>query len=50
MPAEPLLVYTIGHSTRTLEALIDLLHAYGVTQLADVRTIPRSWRNPQFTL
>lgn len=51
-PAGPasLTVYTIGHSTRTREDLIDLLHAHGVTQLADVRTIPRSRRNPQFNM
>jgi uncharacterized protein (DUF488 family) len=41
-------VLTIGHSTRTLEALIDVLHAHGVKHLADVRTIPRSRHNPQF--
>jgi uncharacterized protein (DUF488 family) len=41
-------VYTIGHSTRTLEELVTLLDSYAVTALADVRTIPRSRRNPQF--
>lgn len=44
----PTLVLTIGHSTRSLETLIQLLHAYGVTRLVDVRTMPRSRRNPQF--
>ncbi|MBI4336500.1 MAG: DUF488 domain-containing protein [Chloroflexi bacterium] len=44
----PILVRTIGHSTRSLEAFIGLLQAHGVTLLADVRTVPRSRRNPQF--
>ncbi|MEO7009100.1 MAG: DUF488 domain-containing protein [Caldimonas sp.] len=44
MPA----VLTIGHSTRTLEEFIGLLRAHGVTQLIDVRTVPRSRHNPQF--
>jgi len=43
-----LVVYTIGHSTRTLDELVSLLKAHGVTQLADVRTVPRSRRHPHF--
>ena len=41
-------VFTIGHSTRTLEELIAILHRYQIARLADVRTVPRSARNPQF--
>ena len=41
-------LYTIGHSTRTLEEFIALLKAYGIQQIIDVRTIPRSRHNPQF--
>lgn len=41
-------IYTIGHSTRSFEELADALHAAGVEVLADVRTVPRSRRNPQF--
>lgn len=41
-------VVTIGHSTRTLETFIQLLKAYAVTQIIDVRTVPRSRHNPQF--
>jgi uncharacterized protein (DUF488 family) len=41
-------VLTIGHSTRTLEAFIELLRAHGVARLIDVRTVPRSRRVPQF--
>jgi uncharacterized protein (DUF488 family) len=42
------LILTIGHSTRTLEDLIGLLQAHGVQVVVDIRTIPRSRRNPQF--
>lgn len=41
-------VFTIGHSTRTLDELVTLLRGAGVAILADIRTIPRSRRNPQF--
>jgi uncharacterized protein (DUF488 family) len=41
-------IYTIGHSTRTHDELIALLRHYGVATLADIRTMPRSRRNPQF--
>lgn len=41
-------VLTIGHSTRTLEEFTALLAAHGVEFLVDVRTVPRSRRNPQF--
>jgi uncharacterized protein (DUF488 family) len=41
-------VWTIGHSTRTLEDFLQLLQAHCVTRVVDVRTIPRSRFNPQF--
>ena len=41
-------VFTIGHSTRTIGEFVELLHAQGVRQLVDIRTIPRSRHNPQF--
>ncbi|HEY7790237.1 MAG TPA: DUF488 domain-containing protein [Vicinamibacterales bacterium] len=41
-------IFTIGHSTRTLEELVELLEIHGVRQLADIRTVPRSRRHPQF--
>lgn len=46
--AETIQILTIGHSTRTLDELIGLLRAFGVTRLVDVRTVPRSRKNPQF--
>lgn len=42
------MIYTIGHSTRTLEDFLLLLRAYHINQIIDVRTIPRSRHNPQF--
>lgn len=41
-------VFTIGHSTRTLNELVAMLRAFDVSVLADIRTIPRSRHNPQF--
>jgi len=41
-------VLTVGHSTRPIADFIALLRAHGVTQLVDVRTVPRSRHNPQF--
>ena len=41
-------IYTVGHSTRTLDELVALLRAVDVSVLADIRTIPRSRHNPQF--
>jgi len=41
-------VFTIGHSTRSIEEFIDLLQRNGVALLADIRTIPKSRRNPQY--
>jgi uncharacterized protein (DUF488 family) len=41
-------VFTIGHATRPLEELASLLRSNEVTQLVDVRTVPRSRTNPQF--
>jgi len=42
------IAYTIGHSTRSFDELLATLQALGVRTLADVRTIPRSRRHPQF--
>ncbi|MBV8440343.1 MAG: DUF488 domain-containing protein [Hyphomicrobiales bacterium] len=40
--------FTIGHSTRPIEAFVALLKDADVRLLVDVRTIPRSRMNPQF--
>jgi uncharacterized protein (DUF488 family) len=41
-------IFTIGHSTRSLDDLLALLRAHGVVQLADIRTVPKSRRHPHF--
>jgi uncharacterized protein (DUF488 family) len=41
-------LYTIGHSTRSIDELVAILRAWDVTRLIDIRTIPRSRTNPQF--
>jgi uncharacterized protein (DUF488 family) len=41
-------VLTVGHSTRSIEEFIALLKAHGVERLVDIRTVPKSRRNPQF--
>ena len=44
----PVQFFTIGHSTRSIEEFVGLLRSVGVRFLVDVRTVPRSRRNPQF--
>ncbi len=44
----PTVVYAIGHSTRTIEDFIEILQAYSISSLVDIRTIPKSRHNPQF--
>ncbi len=41
-------VWTVGHSTRSVDALAAIVLAHGVTTIADVRTVPRSRHNPQW--
>lgn len=44
----PPVIYSVGHSVRSIEEFIELLKHYGVEILVDVRHYPRSRRNPQF--
>ena len=44
----PLVVLTVGHGARSIEAFVDLLRGAGVTRLVDVRTAPGSRKHPQF--
>jgi uncharacterized protein (DUF488 family) len=46
MPSDS--VWTIGHSTRTLDALISVLRAHDIEALVDVRRFAGSRRLPQF--
>jgi len=42
------LIYTIGHSNRSLEEFLSLLSAHSIGLLADIRSVPKSRHNPQF--
>jgi uncharacterized protein (DUF488 family) len=44
----PATIWTVGHSTRPLEAFLALLGAFGIRAVADVRRFPGSRRHPQY--
>ena len=46
---DPARVFTIGHSTRTLEQFLGLLQREGASHLVDVRAFPASERYPHFS-
>ena len=48
MLQEPHPFFTIGHSTRPFATFVDLLRGEGIRLVVDVRTVPRSRRNPQY--
>jgi uncharacterized protein (DUF488 family) len=41
-------LYTIGHSTRSLDELVSALRAHGIETLVDIRAFPMSRRLPHF--
>jgi uncharacterized protein (DUF488 family) len=41
-------LYTIGHSTRSLDELVSALKAHGIETLVDIRAFPMSRRLPHF--
>jgi uncharacterized protein (DUF488 family) len=41
-------IYTVGHSTRSIEDFIALLKTYKIEEVVDIRKIARSRHNPQF--
>src|SRR4051812_35975596 len=41
-------IWTIGHSTRSLEEFLDLLKYFSIQVLVDIRTFPGSRRYPHF--
>ncbi|WP_346245082.1 DUF488 family protein [Sphingomonas rustica] len=43
-------MFTIGHSTRSIEEFVTLLRAGRVELVVDIRTVPRSRTNPQYNL
>lgn len=48
MAKNELIVYTVGHSTHKLSEFIRIVDAYGIKEVVDIRTIPKSRANPQF--
>lgn len=47
-PSKKDTIYTIGHSTRTIEEFLDLLKSFNIKILADIRSLPGSRKFPQF--
>ncbi len=41
-------IYTIGHTTRSIEEFVNVLKHYNVEIVVDIRTVPKSRHNPQF--
>lgn len=41
-------LFTVGYSTRSIDAFIALLKAHGIQCVVDVRTIPKSRRQPHY--
>src|ERR1019366_3920136 len=41
-------IFTVGHSTRSIDEFVGLLRTHGVKGIADIRSIPMSRHNPQF--
>ena len=46
--SEELPIFTIGHSTRSIPEFVDILRAGPADLVVDVRTVPKSRRNPQY--
>lgn len=44
-----MIIYTIGHSNRPLEELVEILRSAAISTLADIRRFPGSRRNPHFS-
>ncbi len=43
-------VFTIGHSTLTLDDFLSLLKTHSIEIVVDIRTVPRSRHNPQYNI
>ncbi|HEX2533642.1 MAG TPA: DUF488 domain-containing protein [Chitinophagaceae bacterium] len=43
-----LFIYTIGHSNKPWDAFLEMLHAFGIKLIADVRSLPGSRKYPHF--
>lgn len=45
---QPPPIFTIGHSTRSIEEFVELLRSGPTDLVVDVRTVPKSRHNPQY--
>ena len=45
---KPKTIWTIGHSIRSLEEFVAILHLFGIELVADIRSYPGSRKVPQF--
>lgn len=43
-----MVIWTVGHSTHSFDAFVELLRSQKVELLVDVRTVPKSRRHPHF--
>ncbi len=41
-------IWTVGHSTHAFDVFAELLTSHGIVQLVDIRSVPKSRRNPHF--
>jgi uncharacterized protein (DUF488 family) len=48
MEGEARIVWSVGHSTHSLERFVELLRGQGTTRLVDIRRFPKSRRSPHF--
>jgi uncharacterized protein (DUF488 family) len=48
MKEENKTIWTIGHSTRSLEEFVAMLHSFNIQLIADIRSFPGSRKFPQF--
>lgn len=46
--ADPATIWTAGHSNLDVDDFVERLRSHGIGLLTDIRTVPRSRRNPQF--
>ena len=46
--AKQKIIYTIGHSTRTLEHFVAMLQSFSIEMVVDIRSFPGSRRYPHF--
>ena len=45
---EPKTIWTIGHSTHSLEEFVAMLHSFDIERVVDIRSFPGSRKFPQF--